>query len=282
MSNYENYTQTSRAYDATRAPVGIEIIIGCLRTTGTELHHQRLLDAGCGTANYTAALLPYVAHIDAIDANPAMLTQARTKLQTQTPRPTLTRASITTLPFADAAFDGIIINQVLHHLDLAPADDYPVYRRVFSEFARVLKPGGAIIVNTCSHHQLRHAFWHYHLIPKQTENMIARHAPLNILKRIMSDAGLPCRQHLVPVDTPMQGDAYFDPRGPLQKSWRDGDSMWSTVPQKTITALCTDLRALEKAGTLQKYLTDHDTHRQHIGQFSFLYGRRNNNPVAGI
>ncbi len=277
MSSYENYSRTAPRYDATRVPVGVEIITGCLAQGETPLGEQHLLDAGCGTGNYTAALLAGVGRISAVDLNDDMLNRAREKLAGEYKRGRVDfhRASIDALPFEDSTFDGVMVNQVLHHLEptAGAAAGYPAYRRVFTEFARVLKPGGAVVVNTCSQQQLRHGFWYYHLIPDATEQMCARHAPLDALRQIMQDAGIIHQQCIVPVDALMQGDAYFNPRGPLDKSWRDGDSMWSTVPAQTLEAVHARLNELEQSGALENYLRDHDAERKHIGQFSFLYGR---------
>ena len=286
MSSYENYSRTARRYDDTRIPVGVEIIIGCLAQSEVPLGQQHLLDAGCGTGNYSAALLPRVGRISAVDLNDDMLNRARNKLadEGQRGRIDFHRASIDALPFAEATFDGILINQVLHHLAHdADADvdgdgdgdgDYAQLRKVFAEFARVLKPDGAVVVNTCSRRQLRRGFWYYHLIPEQIARMCERHAPLDLLRRIMEEAGIAWQQRIVPVDALMQGEAYFNPRGPLDKAWRDGDSMWGTVPEPTLNAVIARLNDLEKSGKLDSYLRQHDAERKHIGQLSFLYGRR--------
>ena len=39
----------------------------------------------------------------------------------------------------------------------------------------------------------------------------------------------PHRGSFAPTDATVQGESYFDPRGPLSKEWRDGDSVWSLV-----------------------------------------------------
>ena len=280
MSSYENYSRTARRYDSTRIPVGVEIIAGCLTRSGVPLNEQHLLDAGCGTGNYSAELLTRVGRISAADLNDEMLEHAREKLADECKRGRIDfyRASIDELPFDDAVFDGVMVNQVLHHLDFSAdttANDYAACHRVFAEFARVLKPGGVVVVNTCSRRQLRHGFWYYHLIPDETEQMCARHAPLDVLRRIMKDVGIAYQQCIVPVDAVMQGDAYFNPRGPLDQSWRDGDSMWSTVSTQNLHKMTARLTELEQSGQLENYFRKHDSKRKHIGQFSFLYGKRN-------
>ncbi len=53
---YENYHDTSKAYDNTRIAIGIEIFLGCLASTPRPLLEQNILDGGCGTGNSIQAL----------------------------------------------------------------------------------------------------------------------------------------------------------------------------------------------------------------------------------
>lgn len=272
MSRYENYSRVARHYDASRRAVGVEIIAGCL-AQGAPLAEQHLLDAGCGTGNYAQALLAHVGRVSAVDLNARMLARARAKCGA-TGRIDFHQAAIDALPFADATFDGAMVNQVLHHLDLDAGAGYPAYRRVFAEFARVLKPGGALVINTCSRMQLRRGFWYYRLIPEAASAMRARHAPLKILRRLLDEAGLDWQSRIAPLDALMQGDAYFNPRGPLDESWRNGDSIWSTVSAPALAAACAQITALDRRNKLRAYMQKQDAPRRHIGQLSFLYTRR--------
>ncbi|MEO1846223.1 MAG: methyltransferase domain-containing protein, partial [Pseudomonadota bacterium] len=83
MSHYENYSRTSATYDRTRQAQGIEFIRRLLSHNPLPLSEQVLVDAGCGTGQYSAALIDSVQHIQAIDLNPGMLTVAGNKLQAQ-------------------------------------------------------------------------------------------------------------------------------------------------------------------------------------------------------
>ena len=270
MSAYENYTAVSADYDRTRVPVGVEIILGCLASGRCPLASLRLLDAGCGTGSYSAALRPYAGAIDAVDLNPSMLGVARAKLDGTPGCPVaLHEAGIDALPFEDACFDAVMVNQVLHHLPDSPHDGWPMLRRVLAEFARVLRPGGMAVINTCSHEQLRRGWWFASLVPDAVESMSRRHADSDVLSALLAEAGLAPRGRFVPTDAVTQGDAYFDGRGPLDPAWRRGDSLWSVVSESELDGALERIRALDEAGALDAFVTDQDRMRPSVGQIGF-------------
>ena len=270
MSAYENYTAVSEDYDRTRIPVGLEIILGCLASVGRSLASLRLLDAGCGTGSYCAALRRYAGAIDAVDLNPSMLGVARAKLDGRPGCPVaLHEAGIDALPFEDACFDAVMVNQVLHHLPDSPNDAWPMLRRVLGEFARVLRPGGVAVINTCSHEQLRRGWWYASLVPEAVATMRRRHADTEVLKGLLAEAGLIPRGRFVPSDAVMQGGAYFDRRGPLDPAWRRGDSLWSMVSESELERALDRIRALDEAGTLDAFVDEQDRMRPSVGQVGF-------------
>ena len=279
MSAYENYTTVSADYDRTRVPVGVEIILGCLAAGGGTLDSLRLLDAGCGTGSFAAALRPRLGAIDAVDLNPSMLDVARAKLDRVPGCPvSLHEAGIDALPFENARFDAVMVNQVLHHLPDSPSDGWPLLRRVLGEFARVLRPGGVVTVNTCSHQQLRRGWWYAALIPEAIEAMCRRHADTDVLNGLLAGAGLVPRGRFVPSDAVMQGEAYFDGRGPLDPAWRRGDSLWSIVPESELANALERVRALDEAGSLDTFVAEQDRMRPSIGQIGFHYAVRESAP----
>ena len=272
MSAYEDYTAVSADYDRTRVPIGVEIILGCLSVGGCDLASLRVLDAGCGTGSFAVALRTRVGAFDAVDMNPAMLRVARGKLDGTPGCPVaLHEAGIDALPFEDASFDAVMVNQVLHHLPDAPQQGWPMHRRALGELARVLRPGGAAIVNTCSHRQMRQGWWYASLVPDAVEAMCRRHADTTVLNRLLADAGLLPRGRFVPSDAVMQGDAYFDGRGPLDPAWRRGDSLWSMVSEPELARALDRIRALDEAGTLDAFVAEQDRERPSIGQIGFHY-----------
>ena len=183
-------------------------------------------------------------------------------------------ARIDELPFEDAALDGIMINQVLHHLPDEASQGFPAHRRVFREFARVLKPGGVLTVNTCSQEQLRHGYWHYGLIPAAADALRNRYAPLDDLMEMLDDYGFSRRGRFVPIDATVQGEAYFDPRGLLDKEWRDGDSVWSLVTEDRLDRATSLIRRLDERGELEAYVARNDAWRPLIGQATIVFASR--------
>lgn len=275
MSSYEDYSNVATAYDGTRSAVGVEIITGCLGVSPVPLAQQYLLDAGCGTGNYSRAMIDHVGRIAAVDMNVHMLEQARAKFPgALAARIEFHEATIDRLPFEASTFDGVMINQVLHHITDDATSGYPAIGRVVEELARVLKPGGRLVINSCSHRQMESGFWYGALIPEEISMMRDRHIHLADLRSLLESRGFEHLGSIVPVDAPMQGGAYLDPRGPLDAEWRKGDSLWSTLSPPRLAEVCDRIRQLDESGQLEAFVQHHDTPRREIGQMTFLHARR--------
>lgn len=276
MSTYEDYTSTSAHYDRTRWALGTEIVLGCLASGAAPLADVVLLDAGCGTGNYAAAVLPHVGRIEALDASDAMLAVAGGKLaaEREAGRITFSQGSVDALPFADASVDAVMVNQVLHHLGDGSDDGWQRHGRVVAELARVLHPGGTLVVSTCSRGQLQDGFWYYSLIPHAVDALRRRYAPLAVVEGFMVDRGLELLGRFVPVDGVGQGDAYFDVRGPLRAEWRSGDSTWALVDDDELAAAQAQLTALDERGELAEDVARRDARRPDVGQITFVAARR--------
>jgi ubiquinone/menaquinone biosynthesis C-methylase UbiE len=275
VSTYERYDEAAGHYDASRGPCGFEIILGCLSACGRPLAELSLLDAGCGTGNYTAALLPHLASITAIDLSDGMLQIARGKAGAAAAgKVHFHKASITNIPVSDQSFDSVIFNQVLHHLEDGGDLSYGGHAAALAEAYRVLRPGGTLVINACSHEQLRNGFWYYGLAPEALDGVLARCAPEARIREILHDCGFHTRDRIVPHDAVMQGDAYFDALGPLQESWRKGDSFWALASEGRLSAAQEKLRGLAAEGRLEAYLAAADESRALYGQLSFFWALR--------
>jgi ubiquinone/menaquinone biosynthesis C-methylase UbiE len=96
---------------------------------------KRVLISGAGTG-LDLPFLPALHHYTALDFNPAMLGRARSRGENLDVEFVL--GDCMALPFADAQFDHVVL-----HLIVAVV---PEPKRCLSEAARVLKPGGTIIL----------------------------------------------------------------------------------------------------------------------------------------
>ena len=222
MSEYENYDDISRHYDKTREPVGIQILLGCFASSGTPLAEMEVLDAGCGTGSYALEIAEFVGQVVGVDVSGGMLREARQRAEGSpfAERISFRSASIDALPFSAGSFDAVMVNQVLHHFeeDVANLDRH---RATMSEFARVLRCGGALVINTCSTDQLRDGWWYRDLFRGPFDRLAKRHIQISVLTDLLRECGFLHRGNIVPTDAVFQGESYFEPKGPLRKEWRD-------------------------------------------------------------
>jgi SAM-dependent methyltransferase len=101
----------------------------------------RALDAACGTGRLTELLVERGDDVVGVDQSPEMLDVARDRF----PDATFHVGDMRQLPLEDASVDLAISGLAFAHLpDLAPA---------FAELARVLRPGGHLVVSD-AHHEL--------------------------------------------------------------------------------------------------------------------------------
>ena len=95
----------------------------------------RALDAACGTGRHAAFLAERGHRVIGVDRSPAMLAHARARV----PEATLAVGSLLALPIPDASVDVAVCALALMHLpDLRPA---------VAELARVLRPGGRLVLS---------------------------------------------------------------------------------------------------------------------------------------
>ncbi len=118
-----------------------------------------LLDIGTGTGRMAELFADSADHIVALDKSLEMLRVARAKLQhLPAERVELVQGDFHALPFADERFETVVLHQVLHFAQEP--------ERALAEAARVLKPGGRIVIVDFAAHsreELRERFQHARL-----------------------------------------------------------------------------------------------------------------------
>jgi SAM-dependent methyltransferase len=106
---------------------------------------ERVLEAGCGTG-YTGSILRdrYGWNMTLLDYDAGGLAHAR-----EFGLDSLTRGNALALPFRDGSFDALVSLDMLVHVE--PGDEDQVTR----EFARVLRPGGLLVIRAAAFNFLR-------------------------------------------------------------------------------------------------------------------------------
>jgi ubiquinone/menaquinone biosynthesis C-methylase UbiE len=107
----------------------------------------RLLDAGCGTGGFLRWSLDegQAQSLAGIDIGATAVELARARV----PEAELRVGALRDLPFDDGAFDLVVSNDVLQHVEEQDVD------RSLSELRRVLVPGGRLLVRTNGSRRLR-------------------------------------------------------------------------------------------------------------------------------
>jgi ubiquinone/menaquinone biosynthesis C-methylase UbiE len=99
-----------------------------------------VLDMGCGTGRFTVPMAEAGADVTGFDISPAMLAQLRATARERGQDVRTCEGDMAHLPFDDDTFDVVTSMLALMHI---PIEDR---QQVFLEVARVLKPGGRLVL----------------------------------------------------------------------------------------------------------------------------------------
>jgi|SRR6266567_1355107 ubiquinone/menaquinone biosynthesis C-methylase UbiE len=104
---------------------------------------EQVLDVGCGTGTLAlevARRVDATGRVVGIDPSPQQIARARSKATRRNVPIEFQIGLIEQLPFPDQAFDVVLSTLMMHHL---PAS---LKRQGLAEIARVLKPGGRLVI----------------------------------------------------------------------------------------------------------------------------------------
>ncbi len=132
---------------------------------------MKILDAGCGTGNFSIKLARIGAQVTGIDLSVGMLAVARDKASSGVEAIGLMKMDICSLDFDDDTFDAVLCMTAFEFIADPDA--------AFAELMRVVKPGGRIVIGTIH----RESLWAelYDHLASQDETCIYRHAQFKSL-----------------------------------------------------------------------------------------------------
>lgn len=150
-------------------------------------------DLGCGTGQVAEALAPWAKRVIAVDESAAMLQAAKRRVRALA-NVEVRRGSLEALPIDDASLDAATCVLVLHHV--------PAPERALAEAARVLRPGGRLLLTDMMPHDretYRHQMGHMWLGFSDAE-----------IRRYLTEAGFTApRIHALPPEPSAQGPTLF-------------------------------------------------------------------------
>lgn len=128
------YRSWAGTYDEPGNPL-IDVEAPIVQQILSELPVGRALDAACGTGRHADFLTKRGHEVVGVDSSPDMLAKARVRI----PQAQFLRGELNALPLPDADVDLVICALALTHL--------PELGSAIAEFARVLRPGGHLVLS---------------------------------------------------------------------------------------------------------------------------------------
>ena len=149
----DEFTRQAHSFNETPAMSSTETLASLIDALPLAAD-QRWLDVACGPGLVTRALARRVAAVVGVDMTPAMIDLARTEAAAAgLTNVELRLGDVAKLDLPDGAFDGAICRFSFHHI--------PLPTRVLAEMARVVRPGGWVVVSDhVSDEQTDLAAWH--------------------------------------------------------------------------------------------------------------------------
>jgi SAM-dependent methyltransferase len=185
------------------------------------------LDAACGTGRFAGYLAARGHRVVGVDSSPDMLDRARARV----PGGTFRLGDLNRLPLPDGAVDLVVTGLALSHVpELGP---------VMAEFARVMRPGGHLVVSDTHHELVFRASAIKALGPAGEPGLVAtyRHTAGDYLRAALA-AGLQVRR----CDEPRGPAGDWPPPRPADADFEVGDwqewpwSLMELVPEATRAA----------------------------------------------
>ncbi|MFR9780049.1 class I SAM-dependent methyltransferase [Micromonospora sp. MS34] len=134
LGTVDGYRSWASTYDQPGNPL-LEVEEAVVRAILDRLPPGRALDAACGTGRHAAWLARRGHTVTGVHSSPELLDRARVKV----PGAEFLAGDLRALPVPDGGFDLVVCGLALAHVAELP--------EVLAEFARVLRPGGHLVIS---------------------------------------------------------------------------------------------------------------------------------------
>lgn len=222
------------------------------------------LDIGCGTGNYTIALANKGLSFTGVEPSEEMLTEARKRSE----KITWLHGNAEQIPAKDNYFDGVIATLTIHHWDNL--------LKSFKELARVIKPGGGVVIFTADPKQME-GYWLNHYFPQMLMSAIAQMPAFEIIENKLAGAGfeiVTTEKYFVQRDLQ---DAFLyagknKPQIYLDEAVRKGISSFAALANAE--EVRTGLSKLQMDLEDNKFISIKDSYRSDLGDYSFIVAEK--------
>ncbi len=207
--NYEKiHGEIYNAVEQARVRETLKTAMKEVQTKAEKLH---VLDFGCGAGNLTSHLTSLGAEVTAADVSQGFLDLVASRTYQENVKSFLLNGNnLQGLP--DATFDMVVMYSVLHHV--------PEYLSLIKEFARVLKPGGVLLID----HEASEKIWEHSEAYQEFARVIKKTSKRDY-KKYLYIANYIDKLLRMTVDPKYQreGDIHV---------WKDDHIMWSSIREK--------------------------------------------------
>ncbi|CAH1798931.1 unnamed protein product [Owenia fusiformis] len=275
------YEKRAAVYDKHRVAAGVDTLIGILLgQTRKPLSQLHVLDAGCGTGNYSLALLKEgLGHVTLLDASEGMLHVAKKKLQTfiKDDKAVVTHGIMPDLDFPDDTFDAVMFNLTLHHVENSPnpEGEYPKIYKTLQRAKQMLKQGGVIIFSSISACQVRNSYsW---LMNDEYQNIAVKllGIPPDTFKQYLKKIGMEKIEFVIPASATLWNkETHRDLDGPFKQEVRDSVSIFAHIANLGIMDRYLDdyQKLRDSIVSNEQFLDIDEKKRQDYGQIVFVHG----------
>lgn len=138
---YDYYAKASQSKEAQQRFRSIrDCVLRTIEKGGSAGRILEVADIGCGAGTQSLLWAELAHHVHGLDVNERLLSLARERAKQFGYTIDFRLGSATHLPWADASMDVCLLLELLEHV--------PLWRPCLDECARVLRPGGILVITT--------------------------------------------------------------------------------------------------------------------------------------